>query len=470
MKRTLGSSFLAAALLLSLFGCAGGGGSSSSVTNRAASSANTFVVAEDAPLPAVLNFNVTLNSITLSGSGGSSANLLTTPETVDFARLVGLRQLLAFNSVPAGTYDTATFTMASPVITYLNLGTTPPSTSTLNGTWASGVSVNNGVATITVALKNPLTLSSTSSLVGLHMHFDLRNSLQVDGTGQVTGVVDPKITVNAVTPDDDDSQITDMRGSVVSTNTTNNTFIIQRWNGKQATIAVNGQTQFNDGNSLSTLTAGMVAEIEGTIQSDGSILASHVEVVAIEHAFVAGPILYVDPNGKNITILATEEAPVIPGVNLQTPVTLDISTVTSTNLCGIDNWLSSFVFSTSTLVAGQRVAIGGTLDTTTNPATFTPTRIRLERQGVAGTLVANSVTITNGNAGTFQIQNGGLLGYVLGAPLTVNTSQRTHFVNVNGLTGLQSAGTATLEVRGLILKDPNTGQPTMYAHWVKVAQ
>jgi hypothetical protein len=121
-------------------------------------------------------------------------------------------------------------------------------------------------------------------------------------------------------------------------------------------------------------------------------------------------------------------------------------------------------------VAGQRVAIGGTLDTTTNPATFTPTRIRLERQGVAGTLVANSVTITIGIAGTFKIQNGGLLGYVLGAPLTVNTSQRTHFVNVNGLTGLQSAGTATLEVRGLILKDPNTGQPTMYAHWVKVAQ
>jgi uncharacterized protein DUF5666 len=233
---------------------------------------------------------------------------------------------------------------------------------------------------------------------------------------------------------------------------------------------VNSSTTFNDGNSLATLTQGMVAEIEGKIQADGTILAGAVDVVTVEHAYVAGPIIYVDPNGKNITILAAEEFPAIPGVNQQTPLTLDISTVQRFSIGGIDNWVTGFAFNAASLVVGQRIAIGGALDNTTNPATFVPARIMLQRQGVEGMLVANSVTITSGNAGSFQIQNNGLLGYVLGAPLTVKTSQLTRFMNVNGLTGMQSAGTARFEVRGLILKDATTGQPTMYAHWVRLLQ
>jgi hypothetical protein len=298
----------------------------------------------------------------------------------------------------------------------------------------------------------------------------MRNSLAVDGAGQITGVVDPKVSVNAVTPDDDDAQITDMRGTIVSVSAANNNFVIQRWNGKQATIAVNNSTTYSDGFTLATLTAGMVAEVQGKIQSDGTILASAVQVVTVAHAYVAGPILYVDPTGKNITILVAENNPAIPGVNQQTPLTLDISTVQKYSIGGIDNWLTAFGFGQTSLVAGQRIAIGGALNTNTSPATFVPAAIMLQRQGVDGTLVANSVTITSGNTGSFQIQNNGLLGYVLGAPLTVKTSQMTKFINVNGLAGLQSAGTARLEVRGLILKDQTTGNPTMYAQWVGLQQ
>ena len=472
MRKSLWLSLLIIALLALMLGCGGNNASnttSSSTTTTTTSSTNTFVTGEDAPLPAVVGFNLTINSITLTGTSGNSATVLSTPLTVDFARLIGLRQLLAFNSVPTGTYNSVTFTFSSPVITYLNFSTTPPTAATINGTWANGVSVNNGVATVTVALKNPLTLT-TSNLVGFHMHFDLRNSLAVDAAGQITGVVDPKITVKAVTPDDDDAQITDMRGSIVSVSTAANSFVIQKWDGKQATIVVNSSTTFNDGYTLATLVFGMVAEVKGKIQSDGSILADAVQVVTVDHAFVAGPILNVDSNGKNITIQVAEMRPAIPGVTLQTPLTLDISTVQRYSIGGIDNWLTAFGFSQTSLVVGQRIAIGGALNTNTNPATFVPSAIMLQRQGVDGTLVANSVTTTSGNAGSFQIQNNGLLGYALGAPLTVKTSQMTRFINVNGLAGLQSAGTARLEVRGLILKDQSTGNPTMYAQWVGLVQ
>ena len=469
-KRVLGITFVFA-LLLNLIGCGGGGSTTTSTSSSSSGtkSAVTFVTGDDAPLPSVLDFNVTINSIVLNGNNTSSGNLLSQPETVDFARLIGLRDLLAFNSVPAGTYSSITFQLASPAITYLDLTTTPPSAGNLAGSWASTVSTQNGVATVTVALKNSLTLDGTS-LVGLHMHFDLRDSLLTDATGQVTGVVNPQITANTVAPTDDDAQITDLRGSIVSTSTTNNNFVIQKWDGKQATVDVNSQTTFSDGYTLATLTQGMVAEIEGTVQSDGSILASSVEVVAVEHAYLEGPIIYVDPNGKNITMLVNEESVAIPGVPLETPVTLDVSTVQRFSICGIDNWITSWVFNANTLVVGQHIALGGAIDSTTSPATFVPARIRLERQGVAGSLIATSVNSTNGNNGSFQLQNNALLGYVLGAPLTVKTSSATRFMGINGLAGLAGAGTAQLEVRGLVLKDPTTGTTTMYAFWVKVLQ
>jgi len=470
MKLRVWGATLLFVLSLILSGCGGAGSSTSqngNALNPQVQNASTFVTADDAPLPSVLDFNVTINSIVLNGTNSTTGNLLSQPVTVDFARLIGLRQLLAFNSVAGGTYSSVTFQLANPSITYLDLTTTPPSATTMNGSWASGVSVQNGVATVTVALKNTLTLSS-SSLVGFHMHFDLRTSLQTDGTGQVTGAVNPQITANAIAPSDDDAQLTDLRGSVVSTSSSS--YVLQKWDGKQITVDVNSQTTFSDGYTLATLTQGMVTEVEGAVQSDGSILATSIEVVAVEHAFLEGPIIYVDPNGKNITVLANEESVAIPGVPLETPVTLDISTVQRYSICGIDNWLTSFVFNATSLVAGQHIAMGGTIDNSTSPATFVPARIRLERQGVNGTIVANSVTITSGNAGSFQIQNSALLGYVLGAPLTVNTSNGTRFPNVNGLAGLQSGGTMELEVRGLVLKDPTSGAATMYAHWVKVLQ
>lgn len=466
MKRFLIFSSLAVVLALMLVGCGGG----TPQTQKMASRTPTFLTAEDAPLPSVLAFNVGVNSITLNGNG-TNVDLLTQPTTVDFARLLGLRTLLAFNSVPAGTYNSITFTLSNPVITYLNLGTTPPSAATITGSFAQNVSINaNGQALITVALAQPVTVSG-SGLVGLHMHFDLRNSLALDGAGQITGSIDPHIRVRSVAPSDDDAQITDMRGSVVSVNTSANTFLMQRMNGMQITVAVNANTRFSGGSSLGSLVAGNFVEVEGQIQADGSILAREVELVAIQRAFVAGPVIAVSgAPAQSITILVGEMLPTIPGAQIGLPLTLDVSQVQDYGISGIDNWLTNFLFNANSIVAGQRVAVGGTIDSSTNPATFVPQGINLRRQGVEGDLVSGSVVITSGNAGSFQIQNNGMLGYVLSAPLTVKTSNNTMFMGVNGLAGLQAGGSMRLAVRGLILKDPNTGQTTMFAHWVKLLQ
>jgi hypothetical protein len=455
MKKLLSLTFVGL-ILASLVACGGGAAGTPNAQPGA-----VFVTGEDAPLPSVLAFNVTLNNITLNNSSGS-VTVLSTPQTVDFARLLGLRTLVGFNSVAAGTYTSATVQLANPQIVYLDLTTNPPSAATMSGTLTS--------STVTVAFNKPMVVDA-NGLAGLKMDFDLRQSIQVDpNTKQITGSVNPTLDFKVVGATDPDAQVDDLRGSFVSSNVAGNSFVMQRPDGRQITIVVNANTTFNGSYNLGNLAAPEFIEVDGVVQNDGSILASSVEVVSTSKAFVSGRIISVTNDGsgnaQSVTMLVGEEMPAMGSVPVDMPATIDVSGVNRFAICFVNNWFTGQLFNSSTLVAGQRIFVGGTYDATAG--TFTPEGISLRRQGVVGDLVANSVTISNGNLGSFQLQNNLMLGYVLGGPLTVKTSNMTRFVNVNGLAGLQAAGSAKLIVHGLILEDPVSGAPVMWAHRVRV--
>ncbi len=113
MKRFFALTTLVLLATLVLTGC--GSTASSSTPPAQSQHGNVFVTGEDAPLPSVVGFDVTINSITLNGQS-NTPQVVSTPTTVDFARLVGLRSPLAFNAVPAHTYSSATFVLAGAVI------------------------------------------------------------------------------------------------------------------------------------------------------------------------------------------------------------------------------------------------------------------------------------------------------------------------------------------------------------------
>ena len=125
-----------------LLACGGGAGT----TPLGNQPGSVFVVGEDAPVSSVVAFNITINSITLNNST-ASVQALSAPTAVDFGRLMGLRSLLAFNTIPQGTYNSVTFTFEAanpaPVISYVDLTTIPPSVQPLTGTLTS--------STVTVA-------------------------------------------------------------------------------------------------------------------------------------------------------------------------------------------------------------------------------------------------------------------------------------------------------------------------------
>jgi hypothetical protein len=210
---------------------------------------------------------------------------------------------------------------------------------------------------------------------------------------------------------------------------------------------------------------------------DGSVLASDVEFITTDLAFVSGRILALNPTTGPVQTVTMWVGETGGGTSslVDTVQTIDVSAVSTYEICFFNNsWFSpSNLFGNSSMLVGQRIFIGGSV----SGSTFTPDFVSLRRQGVYGLVVPGSVTVTSGNAGNFQLLNTGLLGMSLGGPLTVNTGAGTLFFQGNSntltLTDLQTAS-ATVSVpvvaRGLVLKDTTSGNAVLWAHRVREVQ
>ena len=262
----------------------------------------------------------------------------------------------------------------------------PPALNTINGT------LPQSPYTMTVNFPTPMVVGS-NGLAGLKMELDIRQSLAVDGSGQVTGTVNPVIYIKATKASDPDGQITDLMGGLASVNAASNSFVIQGPYGRQLTIDVNTSTQFNSGWSINNLATPAFVAVQGSFQADGSLMASGVEVITTAHSFLSGRVLAVTTNGsgvaQQITMWVGETgADMVSDVD--TIQTIDVSQVSTYDVCFLNGPLTNAVFGDTTVVVGQRIFIGGSYAN----SVFTPTMISLRLQGVYGMFVPASVTVT----------------------------------------------------------------------------
>jgi hypothetical protein len=451
MKR-LGAFLLLLGLSLMGSGC---GSNSSSQNSNSNAQGSVFVTGEDAPLSSVVGFNVTINSITLNGQGGTSAAVVSTPTTVDFARLLGLRSPLSFSAVAAGTYTSATFVLANPVISYVDMTQNPPALTTMNG------SLPQSPYTLTVNFPSNMVVGS-NGLAGLKMDMDIRQSLALDSNGQVTGAVNPVIYIKATQASDPDGQITDLTGGLVSVNASGNSFVLQGPYGRQLTIDVNGSTQFNSGWNINNLATPAIVGVQGAFQANGTLMAANVEVITTAQSFVSGRVLQVTNNNSGDAqqiVMWVGETGADMVSDVDTIQTINVSSISTYDVCFFNGPLTNAVFNPTSVVVGQRIFIGGSYSSNV----FTPQMISLRLQGVYGTFVPGTVAVTDDNLGSFAISNNGLVGYSVGGPVTVNTFNLTYFYELTGLNQLQTTTTdLPLVVRGLLLKSSG-GTPEVYA-------
>jgi uncharacterized protein DUF4382 len=450
--------FVAFFAALALSSCGGGSGVGTTSTQ---SQASIYTVGTDAPLPSVVSCEVTVSGITLF-NGTTNVSVLSQPQIVDFAQLSGLHQLLDLTAVPIGTYTSATITIASPVIGFIDTSVNPPTISTINGTLSQ--------SSVTVNFANPVMVSG-ADLFGLRMEFDLRKSLQVDGNGQVTGAVNPVFEVALLNATDSQVAIDDFHGGVVGV-TGPDTFTMQGPHGRQWTVTTSDNTMLDDPNSpVSGFTTNTIVEVSGVLDPvTHSIDASELEVVSNDDFFMGGLFTSIRPPTGPATqadLYVRELLPAVNGVADGQIETLNLNGSERYMIEHINLPLTTLLFNNSELAAGQRVGIGGELTTTDGITTVTVHRVVLRRQGQAGGWVPGSTVIQNNNAGTFQLNDQWTAGVLLPQPLTVITTNDTNFINLSGLSALQGAQPISIRVVGFILINQATGQPVMVARSVE---
>src|SRR5207245_6978433 len=136
----------------------------------------------------------------------------------------------------------------------------------------------------------------------LSFEFNLRKSIAVDAMGQITGAVTPALNLKAITPSDADAFIDDFVAGVVSVNAGGNSFVIQGPHGHQFTVNVNGQTEWENNESINDLTSNSIIELSGTLDRlTATFIADSAGILSEDNFFDGGLISFEEPQTGTAT-------------------------------------------------------------------------------------------------------------------------------------------------------------------------
>ena len=437
------------------------GSQGSMTTNPTTVTGPSFLIGTDAPVASVVSFNVTVNSITATDGNGNTVSLVSGSPTIDFARFNGLQTLLDMNDVQAGTYNTVSISLGAATIGYLDTSTAEPAIKTMNAVYTP-TSSNQ----VTITLGNPLVVAHAGAPVGLHLDFDLRKSIQVDSTGQVTGNVAPVFTANAVNNGDAGAYIDEFDAAVLTPDPGAQTFTIQGPHGRQFTVNVDGRTEWDGDATLSDLTSSSIVQISGKLdRADATIDADEIAILSQDGFYAGGQITYVNPNSgpaSSFDLYVRGLLPTTTGLTLGQLATVDLSGSEKYSIYWMHGPLAQYLFNQSELLPGQHVAVGGPASGATNADAVTVNRVTLRHWGFNGTVIAGSVDT---GTDSFQMKINGFAGVLVPQTVTVYVVGDTVFRD--GLTGLGDVAASTnVRVVGLLLKDPVSGKTVLVGHYV----
>jgi Domain of unknown function (DUF4382) len=441
-----------------------GGGPSSIATGTPAEGATVYTLGTDASptMPNIVSFVATVSGATLS-DGSITADLTTTPQTLDFAKLSGLHTLLDLNTVPPGTYTTVNIMLGAATISWLDTSAVATGGAPVVSTTTPTLTVSN----VPVTLDKPLTLNGGDT-VGLFVDFDLAKSISIDGSGNVT--VNPTFNIRALGANDVQREIDCFFASFVSAS--GNTFVIQGPHGRQFTVSTDSNTFFGPNDGLASFTTNTILSVSGTIDpATHDIDADEVLVVSTDNFFADGLNTFVSPApgpATSLQVFVRSELPEGAGLTLGGISTFGLNGSEIYRIGNINLPITTLLFNQSSLTPGQRVAIGGALDTSTSPPGLAVHRVILQRQGQEGSWVSGSTVVSSGNAGSFTLMDNDLAGVLLPSPLTVMTTNATFFINMSGLSTLTGTNPINLRVVGHVLIDPATSQPVFVARSVEL--
>jgi hypothetical protein len=402
----------------------------------------------DAPVDRVLAFELTVTSITLTDTNGTTTNVLSSPTEVEFTHLAGTFEPLTLNSISQGTYAKATITVSSPDVTYIDPGTglimekhptlaTPTATVTFP---SGGLTVGSGATSI-------------------NFDFNLANSLVFDASNNVT--VTPVFTASSVTvasnqqdQDTDDGNVEGVQGAVVSASGSTIVIATEK-SGIQLSFSTNASTTYDGVSGLSGIQPGEIVQIDARTQTDGSLIATKIEIEDAQNNSLESDGIVTSVNGHpavSLKLLVQGEVSAAPSgskpvLGSEILVTILGSTTYKINADHVDlsNLPFTPVFNGSTIAPAQRVE---TDVDSPNTMAVLASKVKLQQQSLSG--IVSGYTATNGHGSfTLTLSSDSMFAKLTGlTTITVYQQSATKLKNIPPISNGD-----TLRVRGLLFLD-----------------
>lgn len=451
-------SFLIVLTLLTGIGIATGCGSTAPASQEQQFSGNTAVTVllSSTANDQVTQFDVGLQTLALINSSGKSVPLLSSSEQpAEFMHLNGDIEPLTTVNVPQGVYIGAKATISRAV--FVCISQVP----------GGGLGIENySIVNLgpVVNLASPITVTGSSMALRLDMQV---SSLAVFSscwnTPSFQGFsMNPTFNLTALSlsnspTNSGNGKVSGLEASVASVGTPPSNLTLTIAGGPYGTRTLsassNSATVFQGVSGASALSPGMFLNVDGAIQSDGSLLATRVEVEdssAINES--SGPVMFVDNVVPAFQLYGrTELGTLLTDIGGQTGIYLDSPNFSlngpvfqiSGQFTNLENLPFVPSFNASNMVAGQNVdvtsanfSLSGGIPAVTNTITLAP-------QTINGTVVSSQPS------GSFVDYTVALAPYDLFPTLAVQQGQTTVLNNPSQVEVYIDSNTQQLNTQAL---------------------
>ncbi|MGB8522028.1 MAG: hypothetical protein WCD43_03590 [Candidatus Acidiferrales bacterium] len=464
------SSIFPSILTIALFGVflAGCGSSSHRGTPPPVGNTQVVVLLTSTANDQLVGFNAPIASISLTNSAGTPVTIFTgasdSSANLEWMHLNGASEPLPAVAVPQGTYSTATVTIVGCSFTNVTFVAGSVTTST----FAQGL-CSQGTGTTTVHLSGPIVV--TGSAMALSLDLRVSQSFTLTSASPAVYTISPTfnltpVSIAALPTDETDGKVIGVAGKVMSLNANAGSFTAQTPDGFLLTLNSNTSTTFQGIAAFTSLSANQLVNFDAAIQSDGSLLATRVEVDDLTApAAGIGPFIQpVFPPGAFETVTLQ-----IDGCTTSDPFCVGLYQSSGATVFNISQQFSNVAslpfpatFSATTLLQGQNLTV------------FTPGST--SQQGIPDTTTITLVPQTL-NGMVFSVSSDGgftvytvtlapydlipvLQNYTSDTPPPHLTNPTTISVYVDTSTRMLNTGTVAagslIRFRGLIFDDNGT--------------
>ena len=461
---------------LVLYSC--GGGSNMNLTPQTGSMVSVTVTDTPPAGVTVLSFEVSVTGATLNPG---NVDLLAGkgPREIEVAQLETESAFLSTVRVAPGTYTSLNLTFANPELTFKNdtgaalAGCAPGAVCEIHPTGTLSSTVNFASPGLVISASSSTSMenegdddkTATGIQVDVNPNVILSAALGVDFSQ--SGAVTAQQLVTEQEGELD--ELDDLRGVVQNLNTTSMTFTLHTLNG-DFPITTNSNTEFEfencTANNFSCLQNNQVVRVDALMMPGGIFLARRIGFEDDQEDDELEGVVFKIDDATHFEMVVLDELRSINNVNVGNPIIVTLSNPTfqvqeeELSIPGTFATAFDSAVDTSQLLPGQDVEIRLTAPANPGPPIMvTADRVRLRMAqftaNISGTPVPPNFTVNNlpslfTTAGITSIQ--------------VQTSDKTDFHGVSGVSGLADGNTVSL--RGLLFAN-GANPPVLVAKKVR---